>query len=180
MAVFRFQTGQASASLMIGIISPGTGQSCMNSNDFVAIEQPPLHATVYRLVRTNIESGRLPPGTSLTEHWLAQELSLSRMPVGRALQRLERDGLLVRDGARGFVVGGAPGLLAATVRSWIFRSSDIPLFSGAIGSRSSAGLVLPPPETPASLSPSLRGGVHFFATHLRTSPELAVGRPEAR
>jgi DNA-binding GntR family transcriptional regulator len=82
----------------------------MNSNDFVAIEEPPLHAAVYRLVRTNIESGRLPPGTSLTEHWLSQELSLSRMPVGRALQRLERDGLLVRDGARGFVVGGAPRL----------------------------------------------------------------------
>ena len=112
----------------------------MNSNDFVAIEEPPLHTTVYSLVRTNIESGRLPPGTSLTEHWLAHELSLSRMPVGRALQRLERDGLLVRDGARGFVVVGAPGLPAATVRSWIFRiPPSISFEAEASGKRSGTG-----------------------------------------
>jgi len=82
----------------------------MNSDDGAPLEELPLHATVYRLVRSNIESGRLPPGTALTEYGLAQELSLSRMPVGRALQRLEQDGLLVRDGARGYVVGGAPRL----------------------------------------------------------------------
>ena len=58
----------------------------------------------------NIESGRLPPGTPLTEYGLAQELSLSRVPVGRALLRLEEEGLLARDGARGYVVGGAPRL----------------------------------------------------------------------
>jgi hypothetical protein len=59
------------------------------------------------------------------------------------------------------------------------RSSDVPLFSGVIGSRSSAGLVLPPPETPASLSPSLRGGASFFATHLRTSHRnLLSGGPK--
>jgi len=67
-----------------------------------------LHGTVYRLVRNNIKSGRLPPGTPLTEYGLSQELSLSRMPVGRALQRLEEEGLLGRDGARGYVVVGAP------------------------------------------------------------------------
>src|SRR5580704_3056487 len=49
------------------------------------------------------------------------------------------------------------------------RSSDIQLFIRAIGLRPPAGSLLPPPETPASLSPSLRGGVLFFATHLRTS-----------
>jgi DNA-binding GntR family transcriptional regulator len=67
-----------------------------------------LHGTVYRLVRNNIKSGRLPPGTPLTEYGLSQELSLSRMPVARALQRLEEEGLLGRDGARGYVVVGAP------------------------------------------------------------------------
>jgi DNA-binding GntR family transcriptional regulator len=82
----------------------------MNSDDVASLDELPLHATVYRLVRGNIESGRLPPGTPLTEYGLAQELSLSRMPVGRALQRLEEDRLLVRDGARGYVVSGAPRL----------------------------------------------------------------------
>ena len=82
----------------------------MNSDDVAALQDMPLHAMVSRLVRTNIESGRLPPGTALTEYGLAQELSLSRVPVGRALQRLEQEGLLARDGARGYVVGGAPRL----------------------------------------------------------------------
>ena len=82
----------------------------MNSGDVAALHDMPLHAMVGRLLRDNIESGRLPPGTPLTEYGLAQELSLSRVPVGRALLRLEEEGLLARDGARGYVVGGAPRL----------------------------------------------------------------------
>ena len=53
----------------------------MNSDDVAALHDMPLYATVGRLVRSNIESGRLPPGTPLTEYGLAQELSLSRVPV---------------------------------------------------------------------------------------------------
>jgi len=82
----------------------------MHSNDTAQLQDAPLHTTVYVLVRSNIASGRLCPGTPLTEYGLAQELSLSRVPVGRALQRLSDDGLLVRDGARGYVVEGAPRL----------------------------------------------------------------------
>ena len=109
----------------------------MSSDELAHLEEPPLYATVYRLVRRNIESGRLPPGTSLTEYWLAKELSLSRVPVGRALQRLEGDGLLVRDGARGFVVGGAPGSPAGTVQNWTFRILPWISFEGeASGERS--------------------------------------------
>ena len=63
----------------------------MNSDDVAALHDMPLHAMVGRLVRSNIESGRLPPGTPLTEYGLALELSLSRVPVGRALQRLAED-----------------------------------------------------------------------------------------
>ena len=44
---------------------------------------------------------------------------------------------------------------------------------------SSAGFLLPRPKRWPSLSPSLRGGVPFFATHLRTSPRnLPSGGPK--
>jgi hypothetical protein len=51
---------------------------------------------------------------------------------------------------------------------WAPRSSDIPLFSGAIGSPSTAGFVLPARNGGLTEPlPSRRGS--FFATHLRTS-----------
>jgi DNA-binding GntR family transcriptional regulator len=80
----------------------------MSSDDISDLEEQPLHSTVYRLVKQNIASGTLAAGTAITEYRVAQELSVSREPVGRALQRLEDENLLVRDGARGYVVAGAP------------------------------------------------------------------------
>ena len=68
----------------------------MSSPDTVAEQDAPLHRYVYALVRDNISSGRLPPGTLLTENGLANQFALSRDPVGRALHRLEIDGLIAR------------------------------------------------------------------------------------
>jgi len=82
----------------------------MNSPEPQNFDEPSLQATVYRLVRGNIESGNLPPGMPISEYRLAQELALSREPVGRALQQLESDGLIVRDQPRGYRVEGAPRL----------------------------------------------------------------------
>jgi len=82
----------------------------MSSPDVLSLGAQPLHATVYRVVRGNIESGNLPPGTPISEYRLAQELALSREPVGRALQQLESEGLIVRDQPRGYRVEGGPRL----------------------------------------------------------------------
>jgi DNA-binding GntR family transcriptional regulator len=102
----------------------------MSSNEVSSLDDRPLHATVYHLVHSNIRSSRLPPGTSLTEYSLAQELSLSRVPVGRALRRLEADGLLVRDGARGYVVDGAPRLIGRDRPKLEIPKSTLPLVRG--------------------------------------------------
>jgi DNA-binding GntR family transcriptional regulator len=82
----------------------------MSSSDLALDEEPSLHLTVYRLVRDNIESGRLAPGTVLTEYRLSNQFALSREPVGRALRRLETEGHIVRDRTRGYSVSGGAGL----------------------------------------------------------------------
>jgi len=102
----------------------------MNSTDLVRDDDSPLHATVYRLVFDNIKSGRLPPGTLLTEHGLANQLALSRDPVGRALQRLEVEGLIARDSLRGYLVGGAPRKSGRTLPPLDISPAMLELFRG--------------------------------------------------
>ena len=69
-------------------------------------------AAYYQLVRQvlerNIRSGALPGGTRLYVSALADRLGVSRSPVKRALDILEGDGLIRRDGGMGWVVGDAP------------------------------------------------------------------------
>jgi DNA-binding GntR family transcriptional regulator len=60
---------------------------------------------VEHVLRTNIASGRLPPGLVLLEGPIAEVLQTSRAPVQRALQTLEADGLIHRFDGRGFLVG---------------------------------------------------------------------------
>ncbi len=55
----------------------------------------------------NIRSGTLPPGMRLTVAAVSDRLSVSRSPVKRALDLLEGDGALTRDGGSGYVVPGA-------------------------------------------------------------------------
>ena len=78
----------------------------MSSAEADADGEHSLAAALYQAVRDNIESGRLPAGTPLNTHRLARQLSVSRAPVGRALQRLETDGLIVRNAVRGYRVRG--------------------------------------------------------------------------
>jgi DNA-binding GntR family transcriptional regulator len=79
----------------------------MNSAEAGLDEELSLSSVLYQAVRANIESGRLPPGTLLNEHRLAQQLAVSRAPVSRMLQRLAADGVLVRLEQRGYRVPGA-------------------------------------------------------------------------
>src|SRR5579872_6921028 len=79
----------------------------MNSAEAGLDEELSLSSVLYQAVRANIESGRLPPGTLLNEHRLAQQLAVSRAPISRMLQRLAADGVLVRLEQRGYRVPGA-------------------------------------------------------------------------
>jgi DNA-binding GntR family transcriptional regulator len=69
-------------------------------------EKESLRAIVYRVLRGNIDSGVLPPGTLLTESGLANKLLLSREPVRWSLQQLHAEGVLERQ-QRGFLIAGA-------------------------------------------------------------------------
>ncbi|MBS3970037.1 MAG: GntR family transcriptional regulator [Clostridia bacterium] len=63
--------------------SPDTGQSLMDM--------------AYEIIKKRIINLTYPPGSSLTEAGLAQELQTSRMPIRMAVRRLENEGWLVAD-----------------------------------------------------------------------------------
>ena len=58
----------------------------------------------YRFIVEGIQSGRLVPGTRLRETELAERTGLSRTPIREALSRLQLEGLLTMDAARGLIV----------------------------------------------------------------------------
>ncbi len=61
-------------------------------------------AEAYELLLSDIEEGRLAPGTRLRELALAARLGLSRTPVREALKRLELQGIVVHEPHHGAVV----------------------------------------------------------------------------
>lgn len=65
------------------------------------IEQTPLRVQVADRLRTAIVTGKLRPGTALTETALAEQLKVSRAPVREAIQDLENDGLVETVAYRG-------------------------------------------------------------------------------
>ena len=71
----------------------------------------PRYAAIARHLGDAIASGRLAPGTVLTEEPIARAFDTSRTPVRTALRTLLRDRRLRRFDGRGFVVaGGGPAL----------------------------------------------------------------------
>ena len=66
---------------------------------------------ISRVLRNNIESGRLPHGFVLLEGPIAELMQSSRAPVQMALKMLEQEKLIQRFDGRGFLVGQA----AATI-----------------------------------------------------------------
>ncbi len=69
----------------------------------------PRYVTIERQVVAAIETGRLLPGTVLTEEPIARAFGTSRTPVRTALAELLRAGRLERFDGRGFVVAGGGG-----------------------------------------------------------------------
>jgi DNA-binding GntR family transcriptional regulator len=58
------------------------------------IEYQTLNDIVTKQLRAAILSGRFPPGTALTQRDIADQLSVSRMPVREAFRTLELEGLI--------------------------------------------------------------------------------------
>ena len=65
------------------------------------IEQTPLRRQVAERLRTAIVTGKLRPGSPLTETALAEQLQVSRAPIREAIQDLENDGLVETVAYRG-------------------------------------------------------------------------------
>ncbi len=61
-------------------------------------EPRPTHADAYSLILAAIDEGVYKPGDRLVESELAERFGVSRTPVREALQRLETQSLLTRDG----------------------------------------------------------------------------------
>ncbi|WEK51541.1 MAG: GntR family transcriptional regulator [Candidatus Kaistia colombiensis] len=78
----------------------------MSSVDDLDQEDMRLHAAVYKVVQDNIASGHLHAGMILRERALAEQFSVSRMPVARALRELADAGLIEHSPGRGFRVAG--------------------------------------------------------------------------
>ena len=63
-----------------------------------------LRKSAYDSLKSMIVTGQLSPGSRLTENELAAILKVSRTPIREALNRLERDGLVVSRPRQGFAV----------------------------------------------------------------------------
>jgi DNA-binding GntR family transcriptional regulator len=63
-----------------------------------------LRQTTYEAIKAMIVTGQLTPGQRLTELELVEQLQVSRTPVREALNRLERDGLVIERPRTGFAV----------------------------------------------------------------------------
>jgi DNA-binding GntR family transcriptional regulator len=63
-----------------------------------------LRQTTYEAIKAMIVTGQLVPGRRLTEIELVEQLQVSRTPVREALNRLERDGLVIERPRTGFAV----------------------------------------------------------------------------
>jgi DNA-binding GntR family transcriptional regulator len=63
-----------------------------------------LRQSTYEAIKAMIVTGQLTPGQRLTELELVEQLQVSRTPVREALNRLERDGLVIERPRTGFAV----------------------------------------------------------------------------
>ncbi len=70
-------------------------ESKINPLPWLAVDRNSLRQQVANIVRDLIISGRIAPGTKITERDVAERLKISRMPARDALLDLEREGLIV-------------------------------------------------------------------------------------
>jgi DNA-binding GntR family transcriptional regulator len=70
------------------------GSNHLATSSLVPIEYRTLNDLVTDRLRSAILSGHLPPGTALNQRDIADQLSVSRMPVREAFRTLELEGLI--------------------------------------------------------------------------------------
>ena len=97
------QTGDINSAIRLvsGLATPGTGE---RTGWGAAFENLTLWERVYRHLRDEILSNRLPPGSVLAEVALAAQLGVSRGPIREALGRLAAESLVDVRPRRGAVV----------------------------------------------------------------------------
>ena len=66
--------------------------------------QPRMMEQVYTTILDSICDGRLPPGERLAQESIAEQLNVSRQPVGQALMLLKSQGFVCKSGRRGLMV----------------------------------------------------------------------------
>ncbi|MCE2510571.1 MAG: GntR family transcriptional regulator [Alphaproteobacteria bacterium] len=66
--------------------------------------QPQMMERVYTVILDSICDGRLPPGVRLAQENIAEQLNVSRQPVGQALMLLKSQGFVCKSGRRGLMV----------------------------------------------------------------------------
>ncbi|MEO6607248.1 MAG: GntR family transcriptional regulator [Aestuariivirga sp.] len=68
------------------------------------VEKGLLRKSAYDSLKSMIITGKLSPGSRITENELATTLKVSRTPIREALNRLERDGMVTSRPRQGFAV----------------------------------------------------------------------------
>lgn len=98
---------------------------------------------VYRVLRTAILDGSVPPGGQLREAHIAADLGISRSPLREALTRLEEEGLVVKIPFRGAFVVDVSSQAVAEIASIRLRVEPYAaeLSMEALGGRERPGLL---------------------------------------
>ena len=64
----------------------------------------PLYQQAYQEIKREILTGKIKPGTKLSENVLAEQYKVSRTPLREAIRQLQIEGLLISDGVSTTVV----------------------------------------------------------------------------
>ena len=80
---------------------------------------------VYRVLRTAILDGTVPPGEQLRETHIATDLGISRSPLREALTKLEEEGLVVKIPFRGSFVVEVSARDVCTLFGMVGRTSCV-------------------------------------------------------
>ena len=134
---------------------------------------PRWYETIERVLRGRIDSGALLPGAPISAASLAGSFQVSRAPVDRALERLEADGLIRRNGRRGYLVAASAAVAASGPR---FAGQDAPT-EEILGSRAAWQRIYGTVEE-AVASCSVFGAFHLIETEL--AKHFRVSRTVAR